>query len=54
MTTSASNPACTPSKHGVVCTPGKDQNLFGRNTHGTLVLHVIAATTTSAARLLRP
>jgi hypothetical protein len=35
------NSACTPSKHGVVCTPAKDQNLFGCNTHGTMVLRSV-------------
>ena len=33
--------SCTPNSSGVVCGPTKAQNLFGCNTHGTMVLKQI-------------
>lgn len=35
------NSSCTPNGSGLRCTPGAHQNLFGCNTHGTLVLKQI-------------
>jgi ABC-type phosphate transport system substrate-binding protein len=35
------NTSCTPNSSGVVCRPAKAQNLFGCNTHGTMVLKQI-------------
>jgi ABC-type phosphate transport system substrate-binding protein len=37
------NTSCTPVK-GVVCTPRKGQNLFGCDTHGTMMLNSINGT----------
>jgi ABC-type phosphate transport system substrate-binding protein len=35
------NSACTPNSSGIACHPSAHQNLFGCNTHGTMVLKQI-------------
>jgi len=35
------NADCSPNANGVVCSPSGSQNLFGCNTHGTMVLKKI-------------
>jgi ABC-type phosphate transport system substrate-binding protein len=35
------NSACTPDSNGIVCNPAAGKNLFGCNTHGTMVLKQI-------------
>ena len=39
--TTCNNSACTPDSNGNVCTPAAGKNLFGCNTHGTMVLKQI-------------
>ena len=39
--TTCNNSACTPDSNGNVCTPVAGKNLFGCNTHGTMVLKQI-------------
>jgi len=36
------NSTCTPNSSGIACVPSGHQNLFGCNTHGTLVLKEIS------------
>ncbi len=36
------NSACTPNSSGIACNPTAHQNLFGCNTHGTMVLKQIS------------
>jgi len=38
------NSSCTPNGSGVVCRPIACQNLFGCDTHGTMVLNEINGT----------
>lgn len=38
------NSTCTPNASGVICKPTAGQNLFGCDTHGTMVLHKINGT----------
>jgi ABC-type phosphate transport system substrate-binding protein len=48
--TTCNNSTCTPDSNGNVCTPAAGKNLFGCNTHGTMVLKQIngVAPTTGA------
>ena len=39
--TTCNNSTCTPDSNGNVCTPAAGKNLFGCNTHGTMVLKQI-------------
>src|SRR5580692_5421391 len=39
--TTCNNSACTPDSNSNVCTPAAGKNLFGCNTHGTMVLKQI-------------
>ena len=41
--TTCINSACTPDANGNVCNPVAGKNLFGCNTHGTMVLKRSAA-----------